>query len=131
MHRLRGSLLACVLVACALVAGAAMPAVAQSDLEAPYDGRLNRLAEVMGSVHYLTNLCGEPSNQWRDEMQRMLSLESPEPNRRSRLVASFNRGFRSFDSVYNQCTQQAKTAVTRYIDEGISLSAEINARFGE
>lgn len=119
------------LLICFSLAGAVAPAYAQTELEAPYDGQLNRLAEVMGSVHYLTNLCGESSNQWRDEMQRMLSLESPEPNRRSRLIASFNRGFRSFDSVYNQCTQQAKTAVARYIDEGISLSAEINARFGE
>ncbi|MGB7433029.1 MAG: TIGR02301 family protein [Ahrensia sp.] len=105
--------------------------IAQTEQEAPYDDKLNRLAEVMGSVHYLTNLCGEPSNTWRDEMQRMLSLESPEPNRRSRLIASFNRGFRSFDSVYNQCTPQAETAVARYIDEGVALSTEISARFGE
>lgn len=105
--------------------------IAQTEQEAPYDDKLNRLAEVMGSVHYLTNLCGEPSNKWRDEMQRMLSLESPEPNRRSRLIASFNRGFRSFDSVYNQCTPQAETAVARYIDEGAALSTEISARFGE
>lgn len=119
------------LLALSLLLGHAAPAGAQADIEAPYDGRLNRLAEVMGSVHYLTNLCGEPNNKWRDEMQRMLSLESPEPNRRSRLVASFNRGFRSFDSVYSQCTDQARTAVARYIDEGITLTAEIYARFGE
>lgn len=106
-------------------------AAAQNEREAPYDGRLNRLAEVLGSVHYLTNLCGEKSNQWRDEMQAMVSLESPEPNRRARLIASFNRGFRSFDSVYTQCTDQAQKAVTRYIDEGVDLTAEINARFGE
>lgn len=119
------------LLAAVLLVVSLSPGLAQTELEAPYDDKLNRLAEVMGSVHYLTNLCGEPSNKWRDEMQRMLSLESPEPNRRSRLIASFNRGFRSFDSVYNQCTSQAETAVARYIDEGISLSTEINARFGE
>lgn len=120
-----------VLLALTMLLGQPALSIAQNEREAPYDGRLNRLAEVLGSVHYLTNLCGKQTNQWRDEMQRMLSIESPEPGRRARLVASFNRGFRSFDSVYSQCTDQAQTAVTRYIDEGISLSAEINARFGE
>lgn len=108
-----------------------LPTAAQSDIVAPYDSRLNRLAEVLGSVHYLSNLCGEQSNQWREQMEQMLVLERPEPNRRARLIASFNRGFRSFDSVYSACTAQASGAASRYIEEGIALSAEITARYSE
>ncbi|KAG1648813.1 hypothetical protein GQR58_029548 [Nymphon striatum] len=40
---------------------------------APYDSRLQRLSEVLGSVHYLRNLCGEESNQWRDQMSGLLT----------------------------------------------------------
>ena len=59
-----------------------------------------RLAEVLGSLHYLRNLCGETGNQWRDEMEQLLASENPQPERRARFVASFNRGYRSFDGVY-------------------------------
>lgn len=106
-------------------------ASAQTALEAPYDDRLNRLAEILGSVHYLTNLCSEPTNRWRDQMQTMLSVESPEPNRRARLVASFNRGYRSFGSVYTACTQQARLSNDQFIEEGMALAVEINARYAQ
>jgi len=104
---------------------------AQDRSVAPYDERLNRLAEVLGSIHYLTNLCDEPTNRWRNRMQTMLSTEAPEPNRRARLIARFNRGYRTFNSVYTQCTPQAMQASVRYVDEGIVLADEINARYAQ
>jgi uncharacterized protein (TIGR02301 family) len=107
------------------------PALAQGGSDVPYDKELQRLAEVLGSVHYLRNVCGEESNQWRDRMQDLLAAENPEPLRRSRLVASFNRGYRTFDSVYTSCTQQALDAIERYMQEGAELSREINSRYGE
>lgn len=104
---------------------------AQAQSSVPYDDKLLRLAEVLGSIHYLRNLCGEESNQWRDQMETMLTVENPEPLRRARLIASFNRGYRTFDSVYTSCTDQALLAVERYMAEGLGLSREINSRYGE
>lgn len=98
---------------------------------APYDSRLQRLSEVLGSIHYLRNLCGETSNQWRDQMEGLLAVEKPAPNRRARLIAQFNKGYRSFDSVYATCTPQALTAVDRYMNEGKALAGEINSRYAE
>nr|WP_223385586.1 TIGR02301 family protein [Oricola cellulosilytica] len=97
----------------------------------PYDENLLRLAEVLGSVHYLRNVCGEESNSWRERMEELLVVENPEPLRRARLVASFNRGYRTFDSVYTKCTRQALDAVERYMREGLELTREINSRYGE
>ena len=97
----------------------------------PYDAKLVRLAEVLGSIHYLRNLCGEVSNQWRDQMEGLLAAESPDPVRRARLVASFNRGYRTFDSVYVTCTQQALEAANRYQTEGVALTREITARYAD
>jgi uncharacterized protein (TIGR02301 family) len=97
----------------------------------PYDAKLMRLAEVLGSIHYLRNICGEKSNQWRDQMEQLLAVENPEPLRRARLIASFNRGYRTFDSVYVTCTDQALEAANRYMAEGLSLTREINTRYGE
>ncbi len=98
---------------------------------APYDSRLQRLSEILGSIHYLRNLCGETSNQWRDQMEGLLAVEKPAPNRRARLIAQFNKGYRSFNSVYAACTPQALTAVDRYMIEGNALAGEINSRYAE
>ncbi len=112
--------------AAALLAAAPAPARA---VEAPYDAKLLRLAEVLGSLHYLRSLCGEKGNPWRAQMQTLLETETPEPERRARLVAQFNRGYRSFASVHTQCSDTAVQAIDRYMKEGEALTGEIVARY--
>lgn len=107
--------------------GTTAPAISA---EAPYEPRLMRLAEVLGSLHYLRNLCGEEGNTWRGEMEKLITAENPEPARRARFVASFNRGYRSFDGVYVSCTASATEAITRYMKEGETLTRDIAVRFG-
>lgn len=98
---------------------------------APYDERLMRLAEILGSVHYLRNLCKGEEKDWRDSMQRLIDIEAgKEPKRKGRLTAAFNRGYRSFASVYTQCTAQAIASEEKYRAEGATLATEIIARYG-
>ena len=104
----------------------AVPAAAA---EAPFDKSLSRLAEILGSLHFLRNLCGEVGTQWRDEMEKLLEAEKPEADRRAKFVASFNRGYRSFDGAYQNCTTSAQTAIVRYVKEGEALSRDIAARY--
>ena len=103
---------------------------AAAQIVAPYDEKMGRLAEVLGSIHYLMNLCTEPSNRWRGEMEQLLAAEKPEPVRRARLVAAFNKGYRSFDSVYTRCTEQARVSADRYVAEGRALTLELTSTFG-
>ena len=116
-------------VAATLLATALPAARAASNV--PYDAKLMRLAEVLGSIHYLRNICGETSNRWREQMEQLLAVENPEPLRRAQLIASFNHGYRTFNSVYVTCTGQALDAANRYMDEGLALTREINSRYGE
>ena len=99
---------------------------------APYDGRLERLSEILGAVHYLRNLClKDGEDTWRKAMQDLISMEAGnEQARKERLTAAFNRGYRSFASVYASCTGQAVVAEEKYRIEGATLAAEITARFG-
>lgn len=99
---------------------------------APYDGRLERLSEILGSVHYLRNLClKDGEDTWRKAMENLISMEAGnEQVRKERLTAAFNRGYRSFASVYATCTAQAVVAEEKYRNEGATLAAEITARFG-
>lgn len=113
----------------AALAFAAGKAVAAGP-EAPFEQPLLRLAEVLGSLHYLRNLCGETGDTWRKEMEQLLTIENPAPDRRTRFIASFNRGYRSFDGVYVTCTGSATEAIDRYMKEGEALSRDIATRYG-
>ncbi|HTO29969.1 MAG TPA: TIGR02301 family protein [Pararhizobium sp.] len=110
---------------------AGVPAVA-TEKPAPYDARLLRLSEIIGSVHYLRMLCkDENADSWRQSMRELLDKEAgSEAQRRARMTAAFNRGYRAFASVYTACTPPAVIAEQRYRAEGATLASEIVARFG-
>lgn len=114
----------------AFLAATSLTTLPSRAVDAPFEGSLLRLSEVLGSLHFLRNLCGETSNQWRDEMQKMLDAEKPEPERREKFVASFNRGYRSFEGTYTKCTASATEAITRYMKEGETLTREVAGRYG-
>jgi uncharacterized protein (TIGR02301 family) len=106
--------------------------VAPKTVIVPYDDKLSRLAEVLGSVHYLRTLCkAETGDKWRLSMQQLLDSEATdEPRRKEKLTAAFNRGYRAFASVYTDCTSAAIMAEERYRNEGATLATEITSRFG-
>ena len=109
---------------------AAPPARAIEGGPAPFDGDLMRLAEILGALHYLRALCGANEGQkWRGEMQALLDAEAPSGERRLRMVANFNRGYRGFQQTYRSCTPSAVVAVRRYLEEGAKISREITARY--
>ena len=109
-----------------VVAGA--PANAQAP--APFDTNLQRLAEIMGALHYLRGICGANEGQkWRNQMQALVDAEAPTGDRRTRMVASFNRGFRIFQQSYRTCTPAADLVIRRYLDEGSKIAREVTARY--
>ena len=94
------------------------------------DGDLERLAEILGSLHYLRDVCGANEGQkWRNEMQALIDAESLEGERRRKIVASFNRGYRVFQQTYRTCTPAADIAIRRYLDEGAKIARDITARY--
>ncbi|GGE18727.1 hypothetical protein GCM10011390_42390 [Aureimonas endophytica] len=112
-------------------AGAEAPAPAPAAPKAPFMKPMSRLASILGSVHFLRELCGdENAGIWRDRMNDLLAAQSPAPAERQQLIASFNSGYRAFASVYRRCTPAARMAVGRYQDEGVALSRDIAGRFG-
>ena len=114
-----------------LAVGAAMAvAMPASAVEAPFEKDLRRLAELLGSLHYLRNLCGDEGTTWRGEMEKLLAAENPDEARRAMLVAHFNQGYRSFGSTYTSCTPAAVSAIDRFMAEGRELTREIATRYG-
>ncbi len=84
----------------------------------------------MGALHYLRAICGANEGQkWRNEMQALIDAEAPSGERRRKIVASFNRGYRGFQQTYRTCTPAADLAIRRYLDEGAKIAREITARY--
>lgn len=107
------------------------PAQQARVLPPAYNAQMMRLSEILGSLHYLRELCGADEGQlWREQMQNMISQEEPIEVRRAQMIASFNRGFRGFQETYRECTDAAIEANNRYIFEGAKLAGEIPTRFG-
>jgi uncharacterized protein (TIGR02301 family) len=109
---------------------AAPPVRAAEGAAAPYDGDIARLAEILGSLHYLRNVCGANEGQkWRNQMQALIDAEALEGERKRKIVASFNRGYRVFQQTYRTCTPAADIAIRRYLDEGAKIARDITARY--
>jgi len=107
----------------------ALPARAQ-DAAAPFDGDLQRLAEILGTLHYLRGICGANEGaKWRNEMQALIDAETPSGERRARMIAGFNRGYNGFQQTYRVCTPAANVAIRRYIEEGSKISRDLTARY--
>jgi uncharacterized protein (TIGR02301 family) len=98
--------------------------------EGAYEDGLLRLSEVLGSLHFLRNLCGEKGDAWRSEMEKLLATENPDPTRKAQFVARFNYGYKSFADNYSSCTASATEAIGRYMKEGENLARDISVRYG-
>jgi uncharacterized protein (TIGR02301 family) len=97
---------------------------------APFDADLERLAEILGTLHYLRGICGANEGaKWRNEMQALIDAETPSGERRARMVAGFNRGYNGFQQTYRVCTPAANVAIRRYIKEGAKISRDLTARY--
>jgi uncharacterized protein (TIGR02301 family) len=100
------------------------------DAAAPFDGDLQRLAEILGTLHYLRGICGSnEGGKWRNQMQALIDAETPSGDRRARMIAGFNRGYNGFQQTYRTCTPAAMVAIRRYIEEGSKISRDLTARY--
>jgi uncharacterized protein (TIGR02301 family) len=118
-------------LAALLIISACLVAPARAeDAAAPFDGDLQRLAEILGTLHYLRGICGSNEGlKWRNQMQALIDAETPAGERRARMVAGFNRGYNGFQQTYRTCTPAATVAIRRYIEEGSRISRDLTARY--
>ncbi len=106
------------------------PDATPPDVTTPYDPDLQRLAEILGALHFLRGICGyEEGQKWRGEAQALIDAETPAGRRHDDMVESFNRGYRGFQQSYRTCTPAAKIVIRRYLEEGAKIARDITARY--
>jgi uncharacterized protein (TIGR02301 family) len=102
--------------------GSTPPKAVTTD-DRPYDTQLFRLSEILGTLHYLRELCGANEGQvWREHMRELVASEGTSALRRAKLVESFNRGYRDYSRTYRSCTQPAIVAIQRYMEQASAIT---------
>lgn len=97
----------------------------------PYEPQLLQLSEIMGSLAYLRTLCGgREAQDWRTRMATLIEAEGRTPQRRDRLTAAFNRGFKAYSLTHRSCTEASQEASSRLAAEGEALSRALAGRYG-
>jgi len=97
----------------------------------PYEPQLLELAEIMGSLAYLRTLCGgKEAQDWRNRMGALVEAEGRTPQRRDRLTAAFNRGFKAYSLTHRACTDTSLEAASRLAIQGEALSRALASRYG-
>ena len=115
------------------VVGAPAPAAPQGDPDGlpPYEPQLERLAERLGTLALLRDLCGDgDANEFRNRMAALLDAEAHTGIRRSRLAGSFNHGFQGYAASYRSCTASARLVIARSLAEADRLTRDLASRFG-
>lgn len=100
-------------------------------VDPPYQALLERLTEVMGSLYFLQPLCGYEGVNWRVEAARLIRYELPDDDRRARLEGAFNQGYQGYARLYRTCTESARLAMERFLQEGDRIAREIHSRYAE
>ena len=101
----------------------------------PYEPQTLKLAEILGSLAFLSELCGPPDgiddkDVWRRKAQDFMNADPMTQARRERFTGAYNRGFQSYRLVYRNCTDNARLSSQRLMDDGAKLTREIASRFG-
>ncbi len=108
---------------------ASVPARAQAP--APFDGNSAAARGDHGRAALSArHLFGANEGQkWRNELQALIDAEAPSGERKARMVAAFNRGYRGFQQSYRTCTPAADLVIRRYLEEGSKIAREVTARY--
>ncbi len=95
----------------------------------PYEAQMLRLAELIGALAYLRDLCGANDGEsYRQRMEQLMEAEQAAP--REKLAGAYNRGYRGYEAAYSHCTPNAETVMGRYLAEAGRIARDIGYRYG-
>jgi uncharacterized protein (TIGR02301 family) len=100
-------------------------------IDPPYQEEMERLSEILGSLYFLQPLCQPGVEDWRAQMDQLITLDQPDDDRRQRLAGAFNAGYTNYARLYRQCTVSANEALTRLLVEAEEVARDIHSRYAE
>lgn len=110
---------------------AATPVTHAVAVDPPYEQQMERLAEILGSLYLLQPMCQPGTEDWRQQMAELITLDEPDEDRRQRLTGAFNGGYAAYARLYRTCTRSAEEALTRLLVEAESIARDIHSHYAE
>jgi uncharacterized protein (TIGR02301 family) len=90
------------------------------------DSGLMRLAEILGSVHHLREVCGAHEGAlWRNKMIDMLNAAALDAERRQLMIAHFNDAYYQAQNAFPDCSDGAAVKSNTLLDEAHKLAARL------
>lgn len=98
----------------------------------PYEKPLVELAETMGSLAFLGDLCGpvHDPNPWRKRIEALVEAEGEVIATRERMMGAYNLGFSAYRTTYRTCTDAARAARLLLTREAARIARTITRRYG-
>jgi len=90
-----------------------------------YQGRLLRLAEILGGLHSVRTLCEAGDSHWRDRMMELIRLERPSTDERSEMIERFNAGYAAVNGRFSSCSSDARAYGVSLAREGETISRSL------
>ncbi len=108
-----------------------VPTPTPSEPPPPYEPQLLRLAEIMGSLTYLRDLCQAGDGfEFRNRIAHLIEVEPRTQERKDQIAGAFNKGFGDYQLMYRACTDNAREIITGYLDEVGRISKDVASRYG-
>lgn len=111
----------------------APPAKEEPIVEPPpasYEPELLRLAEVLGTLSFMTTLCNQTgSASWAQRMAQLVEAEGTTVQRKERLAGAYNRGFLGHQATHRTCTDRSRLVVDQMLQQGQKLTRELASRY--
>ena len=97
---------------------------------APYEGDVLRLAEVLGALAWLREVCDDGDGaKFRERMAALIEADPRAQEARDQMAGAFNRGFDGYRLSYRACTANARDAIAGYLDEAGRLAHDLATRY--
>jgi uncharacterized protein (TIGR02301 family) len=97
----------------------------------PYEAQLLRLAQMVGALAYLRDVCGAGDGEtFRAKLATLIQAEGVGDETRDFVAGAYNEAYRSYAASYRTCTPAAKEIIAHFLKETDRLASDIAARFG-
>ncbi len=106
------------------------PAPPPPPAAAPYEGDMLRLAELLGALAYLRDLCDAGDGaRFRERMAALIETDPRAQEARDQLAGAFNRGFDGYRQSYRACTANARDSIDAYLGEAERIAHDLATRY--
>ena len=96
----------------------------------PYENQMLRLAEILGALATLRDLCGDNDGPaFRAKFAALMEAEANSAQRKGAWAGAFNQAFEDYRATHQSCTPNARQAIAAFLAEANRIAAEVSDRY--